>query len=586
MYPYGIIGNCAVTALVSTHGSIDWLCLPGPDGAPFFGHLLDPDGGAFSISALGPARAAQRYDGHTNILITTVESTDGAFTITDFCPRYGANGRTYRPRQLCRIVTPIRGTPTIIVACRPVAGWEKTPLRPHASAHAIHFESGLTEATLTSTVAPADIIAERPIPLTTSHVFSLAHASEPIGDLETVVREALRLTATHWLTWVQHCSIPTLFQHTTIRSALALKLSHVEDTGAILAAPTTSLPEELGGERTWDYRFCWLRDAAFVLSAFHNLGHVDEMLGWLRFLMQLAARDEVLHPVYRSNSSLPLPEEVHLTWRGYRNSRPVRSNNQAAEHTQNDVYGEMITALTPIFLDERFADLRTREHEDLLGYLAVRAGQTLGTPDAGPWEFRSISQVHAFPTLMSWAGLERIGRLRERGFLRHLDLDVVALRDRARRLLEGSVVEGSLRTGPTDPSFDAALLLAPLMNYPDRGLNERTTLAIRNALRFDRGDESSPFIMRYRRADDFGVPRAAFVICSFWLIEALARTGHRADAARLMERMTLCANELGLMAEHFDPTTNEQSGNFPQAYSHVGAINAAFAVSPPWHTVL
>lgn len=586
MYPYAVVGNCSLTALIDTHGSIDWLCLPSPDSPPFFGRLLDRDGGRMSVSTVGPSRAQQRYRGHTNILETTIEDAAGSFRIVDFCPRYHANGRVHRPRELYRMIEPVGGQPEIIISCTPVAGWEKSPLKPHCSANAIHFESGAAQATLTTTIGPHDVIEERPVKLTEPIYAALTCGSEPVGDLTTIVRDALDKTEAYWRTWVRHCSVATLFQAETIRSALALKLHCCEDTGAIIAAPTTSLPEEVGGERNWDYRFCWLRDAAFVLSAFHHLGHFDEMEGFLRFLLRIAEAPGPLQPVYRANGAAPLPEEVHLNWRGYKNSAPVRSNNQAAEHVQNDVYGEMIVALTPIFFDERFADLRTREHEDLMGYLAMRAAATLGEKDAGLWEYRSNWQVHSFSTLMSWAGLERIERLQGCGFFGRLDLDVRTMKAKAAAIIESAVVDGSLRNGPADPSFDASLLLLPMLRYPDRGLNERTVRAVWRALRAELDGAVSPYMYRYRRTDDFGAPRSAFVICSFWLIEALARVGHRHEAEELMGLMRQTQNKVGLIAEHFDPAAKEQAGNFPQAYSHVGAINAAFAVSPPWRELL
>lgn len=215
-------------------------------------------------------------------------------------------------------------------------------------------------------------------------------------DLQLVSHRFLTQTQQYWKTWVKHCSIPSLFQKETIRSALTLKLHCFEDTGAILAALTTSLPEEPGNTRNWDYRYCWLRDAYFVLTFFHNLGHFEEMEGFLKFILDIAhhheASRERLAPVYTLGRELPLPEIIHKNWAGFQNSSPVRHNNQAAEHIQNDVYGEMILALSPVFFDERFYDLRTKEYEDLLIHFAKFATKSISLPDAGLWEVRNGSR--------------------------------------------------------------------------------------------------------------------------------------------------------------------------------------------------
>jgi len=578
MYPYGIIGNCSVSALIHSTGGIDWLCLPNPDSPPFFGHLLDPDGGRLAVHVPTTIATRQRYRERTAILETEIECTDGTFRITDFCPRSEDGGRMRRPRAIYRRIEPVTGTPHIALSCRPVAGWEKTPLRPYVGRECIHFESGGCEATLSSTLPPGHILAETVVALTEPIHLALEYGTEPIGDLTSAVEEALILTERWWHGWVRQLSLPHHFHDELIRSAITLKLACVEDTGAILAAPTTSLPEEWGGERNWDYRFCWLRDAAFVLSAFRNLGQWREMAHFVSFLTEIAEGAADLRPVYRADHTAPLPENVHMNWRGYRDSRPVRSNNQAGEHTQNDVYGEMLVTLAPIFLDERLTDLRTREHDALLRHLALLAANTIGAPDAGPWEFRSRREVHAFTALTAWAGLRATAAIHEQGYLHTLDLDLGREITRAARVIESSVVNGSVRNGPSDHGFDAALLLLPIFGYPDHSLNERTVRAIHHDLRVDPQAIDSPHLYRYRRADDFGAPRGSFVICSWWLVEALARLGHRFEAERLAVELLRSENNLGLFAEHFDPVTFEQSGNFPQAYSHVGAINGLIAI--------
>jgi GH15 family glucan-1,4-alpha-glucosidase len=594
MYPFGLIGNCQTSALISRHGSIEWLCLPRPDSPPVFGKILDPEGGEFSIGAVDPVQVRhvlQRYIQNTNVLHTRIEIEDGSsFQITDFCPRFQQHGRMYRPLAIFRIVEPIEGTPSIRVSCKPVSGWGREPVKPIRGSSHLRFEVREASMRLTSTMPLTYLLEQTPFALTGKIYFALTWDVGLEDDLTRTAEDFLNQTADHWRTWVKHCSIPSLYQQETVRSALALKLHCYEDTGGILAALTTSLPEQPGQGRNWDYRFCWLRDAYFVLSAFYALGHFEEMEGFLRFLINVAHQHERspdrLHPVYSLNQGTPIPEIVHANWRGYRGCQPVRSNNQAAEHVQNDVYGEMILTLAPIFFDERFYSLRTSDHEALLANLGRLCAQSISQPDAGLWEIRDGWQEHSFTNLMCWAGLERLERIRRAGFLSGLDLDLAGSKARAEQALRHAAREGSVRNGPLDQTFDSALAQMAVLRFPDRTLCEETLAGLTRELMFRNGAGETGFFYRYLRRDDFGHPASAFVICSFWVVQALARLGKLDEAKRIMESVSSAANHLGLFSEHYLPATGMQFGNFPQAYSHVGLINAAFAISPPWSEVL
>lgn len=591
MYEYGIIGNCQTAALISQNGSLDWLCMPRPDSPPIFGRLLDPEGGFFSIETEDSLGSKQEYLPNTPILCTVVTCRDGSsFKITDFCPRFYQHGRIYRPISLFRIVEPVSGSPTIRVRCHPVQGWSKTPIAPTRGNSHLLFETP---------DQPFRIVTNMPLTyLTEESVFSL---KEPIyfgltwsygieEDIVQVSRRFLEQTIEYWNTWVKHCSIPSHFQKETIRSALTLKLHCYEDTGAILAALTTSLPEEPGKNRNWDYRFCWLRDAYFVLSAFRHLGHFEEMEGFLKFILNIAEKHEHsrdrLRPVYRLDQTLPLPEEAFPNWSGFHDSAPVRNGNQAAEHVQNDVYGEMILALSPIYFDERFHHLRTSDHEHLLAHLGKLCAKNTAQPDAGLWELRNGWQEHSFSNLMCWAGLSRVRQLQNNGFLKQTEFDFEKAKERAEIALRNAVREGSLRNGPTDATFDAALFHLATLRHPDDELVRNTIYETYSALRCGSEGYESSFLYRYRRPDDFGTPQSAFLICSFWLVQALAKIGDHGEAKRIMLDAMTSANRLGLFAEHYQPNERRQAGNFPQAYSHVGQIGAAFAVSPAWSDVL
>jgi GH15 family glucan-1,4-alpha-glucosidase len=310
------------------------------------------------------------------------------------------------------------------------------------------------------------------------------------------------------------------------------------------------------------------------------------MEGFVKFLLNIAHKHEHslerLHPVYALDQTLPIPEHEHLEWEGYHSSKPVRSNNQAAEHVQNDVYGEMILTLAPIFLDERFHHLRTKDHEALIAHLAQFCSKKISEPDAGLWELRNGWQEHSFSNLMCWAGLDRAQRIQSRGYLQNVGVDLAAERARAEAALGSAILEGSLRNGPKDASFDAALLQLPILRYPNAEIGKATVDKIVHELSL----KEPGYLYRYKRNDDFGMPQSAFVICSFWLVQAYASLGNVSAAAQAMKHACKASNTLGLFSEHYLPESEEQCGNFPQAYSHVGLINAAFSISPPWEHFL
>lgn len=592
VYHYGLIGNCQTSALANQNGSIDWLCLPRPDSPPVFGRLLDRDGGHFSVSPVGVFKSEQKYLPNTNILRSYFCCDDGSeFQITDFCPRFEQHGRIYRPMSLFRIVEPTKGTPTVKVLCCPVNGWEKEYLRPVRGGNHLEYEVRGDILRLATSMSLTYLTEESQFNLNERIYFGLTWGLGIEGDLAAMAEQFLSRTIDYWRTWVKHCSIPSLFQKETIRSALTLKLHCYEDTGAILAALTTSLPEEENHNRNWDYRYCWLRDSAFVLSAFHSLGHFEEMEGFLRFLFDIGKKHESsrerLRPVYALDQTLPLPENEHWNWAGFAGGKPVRSNNQAAEHVQNDVYGEMILTLAPVFFDERFRHLRSKNCEDLLENLVRLCIKNISQPDAGLWEVRVGWQEHSFSNLTCWAGIERIIRIKKLGFLEGLDQDhLEAARKKTEMAILKAVKDGCVRNGPKDDSLDAALLLLPILRFPDEKLCRDSVFKIYESLRFGDDSPGRGFLFRYLRKDDFGEPKSAFVLCSFWLVQALARVGELSLAKEIMQEATKAANRLGLFSEHYIPSKHQQCGNYPQTYSHVGLINAAFSVSPSWTEIL
>jgi GH15 family glucan-1,4-alpha-glucosidase len=596
MYEYGLIGNCHASALVGKNGSIDWFCLPRPDSAPVFGALLDPHGGSFGVEPPETAThvlSRQEYLENTNVLRTEISwerpgVSREAIEILDFFPRFEQFGRMYRPIALLRRVRALEGNPLVRFRISPVRGWSKEAA-PHTRGSS-HFRYDLEEGELRLlTNASLTELEDGRAQLVngTGAYFALTWGVSLEDELVSVFETFLDRTTKYWRTWVRHCSIPAYFQKETIRSALALKLHVYEETGAILAALTTSLPEAPGEVRNWDYRFCWLRDAFYTLSAFRNLGHFEEVEGFLQYLLALVKENEAdlkrLAPVYSLSRGLPLPELEHLVWEGRQGARPVRSGNQAAEHIQNDVYGEMILAILPLYLDERFADLRTPDLDRIVEYLGKLCDRSIDQPDAGLWEIRGDNQIHTFTNLVCLTALRSLERLRSHGFLESVkQKEWKKAAERAEAAVRAAVdPENVLHNGPKDATLDSSLLQLAYFAFGDTKVTRATIERIEKDLSIAPG-----FLFRYLRADDFGKPESAFMICSFWLIQALASIGDQEKALGLMENVMTAGNHLMLFSEHFDPRTKTQLGNFPQAYSHVGMINAAFAVSPDWQSFL
>lgn len=582
MYNYGLIGNCQAAALVSKQGEISWCCMPRPDSPPIFGSLLDPEGGECSVVLSGCKKTSQHYIDNTNVLVTELRSESSGVRITDFCPRFEQHGRMYRPAQIVRIIEPISGEPSVSIRLKITDGWSKRLVKPERGNSHLRFQLAEGVLKVATNISLTYLEQEDVTPLR-SPLYLIFSWDIPIEDsLEIVARDFLAQTVKYWKQWTATCDIPTKYQQETIRSALVLKLHLYEDTGAVLAAITTSLPEEFGGERNWDYRFCWLRDAFFVVSALYRLGRFDEVERFIGYLLDLLHELEEVRPVYTLDRRLPLPERTHSEWRGFKGSFPVRSNNQAGEHIQNDIFGECILTIVPIFLDERLRDLRTPSLEALLLKLVRLTIASIGSKDAGLWELRNTLREHTFTNLMCWAGLSRVRRLCEAQLVSKCPIeDVVSAELRAYDAVQRAARDGVLYSSPDLGSgLDASLLMAPILAYPDRSVSIQTVSAIREGLSIDR--DSRSFLMRYATNDDFGVPKSAFTVCTFWLAHAFARLGDLQSAQHVLHNGLEAANHLKLYSEHYDPSKREQLGNFPQAYSHVGQILAAFAVSPSW----
>jgi GH15 family glucan-1,4-alpha-glucosidase len=580
---WGIIGNCAYSALIEK-GSVIWLCWPRMESSFVFGALLDRNiGGDFTVEGIDEKSARVEYVENTNILRTTITCRGGSFELLDFAPRFQLYNRFFKPTMLVRILRPIEGEPLVRVRCRPTMDYGRAPMASWNGSNHVEYTGVAAPLRLTTDVPLTYVQDEQSFVLGSQKNLVLTWGEPLESSLEGTADSFLARTTDYWRRWVKHTRIPRDYQEAVIRSALVLKLHQYEDTGALIAATTTSLPESPGSGRCWDYRYCWLRDAYFTLNAFERLGQTEEMELFLRYLRDLCERHgDRLAPVYRINGGTDMEEKILDHLEGYRGEKPVRIGNQAHEHVQNDVYGEMILAVSRMLMDVRFVGSEGRGSAlPLVGRLLAQIDTHLEDPDAGPWELRSEWKLHAFTLLTHWAGAQRaadIGEVHGSEALRTRALRIAA---RARELLEQRCWNpeiGALTQAAGARNLDASMLLA--LHFRFWGGDDPRARSHVEAIRKQLSVKG--LMRRYDVVDDFGTQESAFTVCSFWLAEALAMVDRKEEARELFERLLSLHNGLGLYSEDLALSTGEQRGNFPQTYSHVGLINAAFRLSRDW----
>lgn len=577
----GLIGNCQYNALIAPTGHVEWLCWPRLDSSFVFGGLLDREkGGTFAVSPAEGGNGTQSYIENTNVLVTHFVTPSGSFEVIDFAPRFLQYERFFKPKMLVRIVRPVTGNPVIQVKCAPRYDYGAVALEGDDRSNHVHFSGAPQPIRLFCNGSQQMIMEGRPYVLTETQYLVLSWGAKLDMGLRDHCESQLEKTVAYWQRWVKHCHLPTQHQRPVIRSALALKLHQFEDTGAIIAATTTSIPEAAGTTRNWDYRFCWLRDTFFTLQALNRLGHFEEIEGFVGYLRNIVETSpNKLQPVYGISGEANLVETIVTDLEGYRGHKPVRIGNQAFEHLQHDIYGEMILAISPLFLDARFVMGERRLPRGVLAKLLGSIERFLESPDAGLWEYRGIAQVHTFSLLMHWAGARKALQIAQAWKFADLEQQAERLMRQAAQLISGKCwnpAVGAYTQAPGSKEFDAALLLmAPLGFFGPKDPNGLSHVkAVKEALGTPGG-----LLKRYAHADDFGATDNAFTVCSFWWVEAAARMGLKEEAEELFHQLLGCANHVGLYSEDLDPITHEAWGNFPQTYSHVGLINAAFALS-------
>jgi GH15 family glucan-1,4-alpha-glucosidase len=580
-----IIGNGRTAALVDPSSRIVWWCYPRFDSDPIFSRLLaGKEEKGFSDVVLDDlAEYQSEYVRNTAIVSTLlIDRQGGKVRITDFVPRFRQFGRVFRPPQIFRIIEPVAGLPRITIRMRPTSDYGKPLVQRSLGSNHIRYSGEGTVIRLT-TDAPLSLIdGEAPFVLTRP-LHLVFGPDEPFpGDLQSTCRDFVDRTRDYWMEWVRRLSISYDWQEAIIRAAITLKLSNFDETGAIIAAHTTSIPEAPGSGRTWDYRYCWLRDAYFVVQALNRIGATRTMEEFISFTISIASKpDQELRPLYSVVPTNEVEETTAPNLEGYRGDGPVRVGNAAVGQAQNDTYGSVILAAMPLFFDRRLPRPGDVGLFQLLETLGERAKRKALEPDAGIWEYRGRQRVHTHSAAMCWAGCQRLSAIAKR----------IGLDDRAKywdtvaqpihtALLDQAWNE---KRGAFTAAFGSDDLDASVLLLPDLGVIEvDDPRFVSTVAAMERELVREKHVMRYANADDFGLPVTAFLICRFWLIDALWSLGQREAARDLFTDALSHRNRYGLLSEDVDPQTGELWGNFPQTYSMAGLILSAMRLSRSW----
>jgi len=592
---YAVIGNCRTAALISRWGSIDWLCLPRFDSPSVFAAILDAErGGAFVVAPASGGEVERRYVGDTNVLETTWTTASGRLRVTDLMPVAagpdGADGpnHDFRPEhEVLRLVECLEGEVEVEAECdlRPLYGAAEAKIVDRGRL-GWFFEHGLQAIALRSELPlapdkPSGVRGRSTLRAGETCALSLAYSRDAPAALPLLGERAwgrLRETLDWWRGWSDRCPYDGPHRQSVMRSALTLKLMTFAPSGAVVAAPTTSLPEQVGGERNWDYRYTWLRDASMTLRALYELGHPDEgraFLSWLLHATRLTApRVHALYDVY-GESRLPERTLDHL--RGYRDSSPVRVGNDACNQLQLDTYGEVVDAAYQFCrrggrLDRPMARL-------LLGF-GDAVCRRWREPDEGIWEIRAGRRHHTHSKAMCWVAVDRLLRLHEREVLKAPIERFTRERDRIAEEIEQRGFNTELNSYVTvfdGDNVDASLLLLGLYGYAEP-TSERMTATCR-AIHQRLGHNG--LLHRYQYEDGLPAGEGAFGLCSFWGVECMAKEGMVDQASENFDRLCSLSNDVGLYGEEFDPDSGAPLGNFPQAFTHIGLINAALTLAGP-----
>jgi GH15 family glucan-1,4-alpha-glucosidase len=589
---YGLIGDCRSAGLITRDGSLDWLCFPRFDSPAIFGALLDARaGGRFRIRPTAPFQTTRRYMPDTNILETTFLTDGGSVVLRDLMPVSAEvdKRRALGPdHQVLREVEGLAGEVEMEVLYEPRPDFgRQRPRLTQRGALGLWCES-----------ARAALVLQSELPLAVSSDGSAAHGSarilsgehkflafsygeeapQVLPPLGETARAKVERSARWWRDWAGRCTYAGPYRDAVVRSALVLKLMTYAPSGAVVAAPTTSLPEQIGGVRNWDYRYCWLRDASFTLRALFALGYGEEAEAFVQWMLHATRLSwPELQVVYDVFGETNLREKVLPHLEGYAGSRPVRVGNNAHGQLQLDVYGEVIDAVSRFVRRGGRLDGDTLKLLDGLGHTVCKHWRE---PDEGIWEGRSARVHHTHSKVLCWVALDRLIQMHQAGQMRVCVDEFRGARDAIRAEVEARAYNqdiGSYASTFGGADLDASLLVLPLYRYIDGRAPRMRSTCHRIHEQLARGS----LVYRYRTTTDDGLPpgEGAFGICGFWGVECRALGGDIDGAKQAFEELLGYGNDLGLLAEEMDPDSSAALGNYPQAFTHIGLINAALTLA-------
>jgi GH15 family glucan-1,4-alpha-glucosidase len=571
-YNMGITGNCNYLAYVGDDSAVEWLCWPQMDSSFIFGPLLDKEkGGRFQVVPESAFTTQQRYVENTAVLSTRFTCEDGEFEVIDFAPRFTHHDRIHKPLQFFRKLKRISGQPRIKVYCRPMGHYgESSPDVALGSNH-ISYRNLHIPVRLTTNASKTFIHEERAFVLT-EDIYLILSCGEPFeASLKEIFEEFYYKTVRSWRSWIKETFIPDLFQKEIIRSVITLKLHQFEDTGAIIASGTTSLPEYPGSGRNWDYRYCWLRDTYFSLAAMNSLGHFEEAERFLHFVHNVLVDVTKVQPMYKINGESEIPEwEAQLS--GYQGNGPVRIGNAAYYQKQYDAFGQVILSLLPLYMDERIIHREQLMSLDLIYGLLGEIEKYMDAPDAGIWEFRGRQQKHLESAIFHWAGAKAAMKIARHYQDQQLEEYACRMVKQAEISIE-KCYSKEFECYMSDQElsyFDASAFLLITLNYlsPEDERTHKHFQRLQKELLSPEG-----MIYRYHAPDDFGDTHATFLICTYWYIESLVCLDFLREAQESLAYIISHSNHVGLLSEDLSSDDGSQWGNFPQTYSHVGLIN-------------
>jgi GH15 family glucan-1,4-alpha-glucosidase len=582
---YGIIGNGRSGALVSANGSIDWLCLPQFNSPSVFAKILDENiGGFFDITPLHGIKTDQKYLKNTNILCTRFTCSDGVFEVFDFMPRYKADGllEHYYPPDLIRFFKHIEGRPQFTINYSPRLEYAKFPTTSDVEEDCI--KSYTTEGDYDSIYLYTEfdkqaVLDGTPITLEADNSCLVSYHQKLLQQTTERIYLKLQRTKVYWLNWIQRTTSYNLYKDEINRSALALKLLSFDKSGAVLAALTTSLPETIGEVRNWDYRFCWIRDASMVVKTMKQLGHNSISRRYLKFIIDIMPdKDEKMQIMYGIDGEKNLTEYELDHFAGYKGSSPVRVGNAAYMQKQNDIYGILLDVIYQNFKIHETSLMYSEELWTIVRNVVKIVERNWQLPDKGIWEMRNENKHFTFSKVLCWTAIDRALRIAALLNQKKYISGWLALRKQIHDdIMEKAWSEEkqAFTQAYNSEDLDSSVLLMESYGFI-HGMDPKyisTVDAIQKEL------EYKGLMFRYKNKDDFGTPKSAFTICSFWLINALIKIGRKEEAQKKFDQLLSYSNHLGLFSEDIDFDSKQLLGNFPQAYSHLALIETAINLS-------